>query len=65
MCNGEAIRRNWCTYVRFSEKAIERVPGPRELFVVDGKTHVGLYDDTSATLPKLVEFMATALSGAS
>lgn len=49
----------------FSEKAIERVPGPKELFVVDGKTHVGLYDDTSTTLPKLVEFMATALDGES
>ncbi|KAE9370670.1 dienelactone hydrolase domain-containing protein [Stipitochalara longipes BDJ] len=41
----------------FSQDAIKKAKEPKELFIVDGKTHVGLYDDLSVTLPKLVEFM--------
>jgi hypothetical protein len=45
-----------------SERAIAHALEPKELFWVEGQTHVGLYDDTSVTLPKLVEFMSAWLS---
>ncbi|KAL1988064.1 hypothetical protein VTN96DRAFT_1095 [Rasamsonia emersonii] len=45
----------------FSQEGIERAKEPKELFLVKGKTHVGLYDDLSETLPKLVDFMEKAL----
>jgi len=45
----------------FSQDAIARAQEPKELFVVDGKTHIDLYDDTEQTIPKLVDFMATHL----
>ncbi|KAF4627416.1 hypothetical protein G7Y89_g10739 [Cudoniella acicularis] len=41
----------------FSQDAVKKAKEPKELFIVDNKTHVGLYDDTSVTLPKLVAFM--------
>ena len=47
----------------YSERGIGRAMEPKELFWVEGKTHVDLYDDTSVTLPKLIEFMSTWLSG--
>ncbi|CZR56205.1 related to hydrolases of the alpha/beta superfamily [Phialocephala subalpina] len=47
----------------FSEDAIAKAKEPKELFLIDGKTHVGLYDDTSISVPKLVDFMNKALSG--
>ncbi len=45
----------------FSQDAVKKAKEPKELFVVDGKTHVGLYDDTSVTLPKLVAFLDASL----
>jgi fermentation-respiration switch protein FrsA (DUF1100 family) len=45
----------------FSQGAIARAQEPKELFVVDGKTHIDLYDDTEQTIPKLVDFMTTHL----
>lgn len=44
-----------------SRRAIEKAREPKELFVIEGKSHVDLYDDTSETLPKLVDFMEKAL----
>ncbi|KZF20267.1 alpha/beta-hydrolase [Xylona heveae TC161] len=40
----------------FSELAIERAKEPKELYIVDGKTHVDLYDDASEALPKFADF---------
>ena len=40
----------------FSERAVEKAGEPKELFVVDGKKHIDLYDDLSVTGPKLVAF---------
>ena len=44
-----------------SRRAIEKAREPKELFVIEGKSHVDLYDDTSETVPKLVGFMEKAL----
>lgn len=44
-----------------SRRAIEKAREPKELFVIEGKSHVDLYDDTSETVPKLVDFMEKAL----
>lgn len=41
----------------FSKEAIEAAKEPKELVIIDGKTHIDLYDDTAEVLPKLVEFM--------
>lgn len=46
----------------FSEDAIKKAKEPKELFLLPGQTHVGLYDDTSKTVPKLVDFMSEALT---
>jgi fermentation-respiration switch protein FrsA (DUF1100 family) len=46
----------------FSQDAYAKAGEPKELFVVDGKTHIDLYDDTTETLPKMVDFMARHLS---
>jgi len=49
----------------FSEEAVAKAGEPKELFVVPGKTHVDLYDDTEGTLPKLVGFFGSTLWGGS
>ncbi|KAL6713769.1 hypothetical protein ACLMJK_008261 [Lecanora helva] len=46
----------------FSRSAIEKAKEPKELFVVPGQTHVGLYDHIDVSLPKLVEFFVKALA---
>jgi fermentation-respiration switch protein FrsA (DUF1100 family) len=46
----------------FSEIAIEKAQEPKELFLISGKSHIDLYDDPSAVLPKLVEFYANSVS---
>jgi fermentation-respiration switch protein FrsA (DUF1100 family) len=45
----------------FSKDAIAAAKEPKELFVVDGKTHIDLYDDTTGVMRKLVEFMSKHL----
>jgi fermentation-respiration switch protein FrsA (DUF1100 family) len=40
----------------FSQDAIKKAGEPKELWVVEGKTHIDLYDQTEGTMPKLVEF---------
>ncbi|WYZ44451.1 hypothetical protein EsH8_VII_000887 [Colletotrichum jinshuiense] len=45
-----------------SVEAVEKAQEPKELFEIIGKTHVDLYDDTSISMPKLVDFMAKALA---
>lgn len=46
----------------FSSDAIANsTKEPKELFVVPGKSHIGLYDDSSVSLPKLVGFYSKAL----
>lgn len=45
----------------FSKEGVERALEPKELFEIEGKTHLDLYDDTSVTLPKLIDFMTKAL----
>ncbi|KAH7230327.1 hypothetical protein MRS44_011987 [Fusarium solani] len=47
--------------VYLSRQAIERAEEPKELFVIEGKKHMDLYDDTSESVPKLVDFMAKSL----
>ncbi|KAK0388825.1 hypothetical protein NLU13_5068 [Sarocladium strictum] len=44
-----------------SERAMEKAKEPKELYVVPGRTHVGLYDNTSGHMQKLVDFMAESL----
>jgi fermentation-respiration switch protein FrsA (DUF1100 family) len=41
----------------FSQVAIKAAKEPKELFIVEGKTHIDLYYDTTGVMPKLVEFM--------
>jgi uncharacterized protein len=45
----------------YSRDALEAAKEPKELFVVPGKTHIALYDDTSVTMPKLVDFFGQAI----
>ena len=45
----------------FSQDAIAAAKEPKELFVIDGETHIDLYDDTEKALPKLVDFMNKSL----
>ena len=47
--------------IYFSWRGIEKAKEPKELYIIEGKSHVDLYDDTTETLPKLVEFMGKAL----
>lgn len=41
----------------YGRRAYERAREPKELFVVEGKKHLDLYDDTSQSVPKLTDFM--------
>jgi uncharacterized protein len=41
----------------FSKDAIEKAGEPKELFIVEGKSHIDLYDHTEGVMPKLTEFM--------
>ncbi|MDA3644247.1 alpha/beta hydrolase [Saccharopolyspora indica] len=50
----------------FSEEAIEKAAEPKELFLVDGATHIGLYDLDEHVTPavaKLGEFFGKHLAG--
>ncbi|MGX1219285.1 fermentation-respiration switch protein FrsA (DUF1100 family) [Streptomyces ambofaciens] len=49
----------------FSREAIEQAAGPKELFVIDGATHIDLYDRDEHVTPavaKLTEFFRTYLA---
>ena len=49
----------------FSERAIESTAGPKELFVVEGATHIDLYDKdqfVSPAITKLTQFYNRALA---
>ncbi|KAJ4294304.1 hypothetical protein N0V90_007994 [Kalmusia sp. IMI 367209] len=46
----------------FSERAVEKAREPSELFIVQGKKHIDLYDDLSVTEPKLVDFFEKYLA---
>ncbi|KAF8954857.1 hypothetical protein BGZ46_002805 [Entomortierella lignicola] len=46
----------------YSEKAYELAKEPKELFIVDGSTHIALYDqNVPKALPKLIEFFKQKL----
>lgn len=50
----------------FSREAIEQAAEPKELFVIDGATHIDLYDRDEHVTPavaKLTEFFAKHLAG--
>lgn len=46
----------------YSEDALKLAREPKELFVVEGKTHADLYDDYHVALPKLVGFFEGSLT---
>ncbi|KAM3504497.1 hypothetical protein MY11210_008329 [Beauveria gryllotalpidicola] len=48
--------------LHYSKTAIEGAKEPKELFVIDGKSHFDLYDDLKQSAPKLVEFYVAALA---
>lgn len=45
----------------YSVDALKIAEEPKELFVIEGKTHGDLYDDYGGGLPKLVEFFEGSL----
>ena len=45
----------------FSEDGVRRAREPKELFIVPGQTHVGLYDHLDQHTEKLVGFFADSL----
>lgn len=45
----------------FSRDAVGVAREPKELFMIEGKTHVDLYDELSESVPKLVEFYGETL----
>ncbi|KAH5069580.1 hypothetical protein HBI52_059220 [Parastagonospora nodorum] len=47
----------------YSRVAMERAEEPKELFVIEGKGHVELYDDTRQSVPRLIDFMTKSLCG--
>lgn len=50
----------------FSREAIERAAEPKELFVIDGATHIDLYDRDEYVTPavaRLTEFFGKHLAG--
>ncbi|WP_221936750.1 alpha/beta hydrolase [Skermania sp. ID1734] len=50
----------------FSEEAIDKAKEPKELFVIDGATHVALYDKdayVNQAVAKLDEFFGKHLAG--
>jgi fermentation-respiration switch protein FrsA (DUF1100 family) len=46
----------------YNEDALVLAKEPRELFVVEGKTHADLYDDYHVALPKLIGFSEESLT---
>ncbi|KAJ5620714.1 hypothetical protein N7510_004698 [Penicillium lagena] len=46
----------------FSEEAIARAKEPKELFRVEGKTHIQLYDDVDGHREKLIDFFVNYLT---
>jgi fermentation-respiration switch protein FrsA (DUF1100 family) len=38
-----------------------RAREPKELFIIDGKGHIDMFDGTNESVPKIVEFMAKSL----
>jgi fermentation-respiration switch protein FrsA (DUF1100 family) len=46
----------------FSEEAIKQAKEPKELYKVEGKTHIALYDDVDGHIPKLVDFFVQHLA---
>ncbi|KAJ5769087.1 alpha/beta-hydrolase [Penicillium odoratum] len=55
------IARSTADTLYFSKEAFERALEPKELFKIEGKTHIDLYDDTLVTPPKHFNFMTKAL----
>ncbi|KAJ9299779.1 hypothetical protein DTO271G3_2663 [Paecilomyces variotii] len=47
--------------LHYSEDAVAAAREPKELFVVEGKTHFDLYDDLTVSGPKLVEYFGRNL----
>ncbi|KAM3447414.1 hypothetical protein MY3296_008765 [Beauveria thailandica] len=48
--------------LHYSKTAVGGAKEPKELFVIDGKSHFDLYDDLEQSAPKLVEFYVAALA---
>ncbi|MBT2595944.1 alpha/beta hydrolase [Arthrobacter sp. ISL-72] len=49
----------------YSEKAVEKASGPSELFLIEGATHMSLYDQDQHVTPaveKLDDFFGKALA---
>ena len=47
--------------LHYSETAVGIAKEPKELFVVEGRNHIDLYDNLTETGPKLVQFFEAAL----
>ncbi|KAK7403914.1 hypothetical protein QQX98_010321 [Neonectria punicea] len=45
----------------FSERAMEIAKEPKELYIIPGRTHIDLYDKTTESTPRLVEFFTENL----
>jgi len=56
MIAGAQAQTLWMT-----KDAYEKATEPKELFLIEGETHVSLYDNVSQSLPKLEEFFKTSL----
>lgn len=53
---GSKAQTLWMT-----KDAIDHAKEPKELFIIEGATHISLYDDTSESVPKLTEFFKESL----